>query len=770
MYKRTNLTPQLRHIVLILIGFFISPSVFSQQKVGLVLSGGGATGLAHIGVLKALEEKNIPIDYITGTSAGALIGAMYASGYSPLEIEKYFLSENFLLMANGKIRADQRFYLREDEKDADLINFTFTLKNLLKKSLPTNFITSSYLDYEMMRILGTVSASRANNFDSLFIPFRCVAADITNKKSITFNKGNLNEVVRASMTFPFYMSPLKIDNNLLFDGGLYNNFPADVMYQDFNPDFIIGSNVSYNASPPSEDDLISQVINMLVSHTNFEIPCEYGIIIKPKTEVTTFDFESVQQAINDGYNSTLTYLDSIQNHIEIYRSQSELDQKRENFKKQISEFRIKGVISSNTENKKNSFVERSIFNNKKSIPIDQIKLENRYFRLYSSSLIDFMFPTLERNSDNTYKLKVDVRKSKPFKIEGGGHYSSRPVNTGYFSISYRKMGFVGSNLKLNSYFGKFYGSIKSELNLDIPSVYPITISPYFVMNRWDYFRSFSTFFEEVKPSFLVQNEMYYGAKLSHSILNTTKSTFDFRFFDLEDDYYQTNSFTNKDTTDKTFFNGLNFNWHIEKNTLNRKQFANEGHFFSLKIKYINGQERSISGSTSGNKYDNKKFHHWLSFNSEIQHFIIKTSAFHFGIHGKGVLNTQSLFQNYTASLLAMSSFSPIADIETFFLPEYRSPQHIGIGTNLIFTLKNKLDLRFDGYFYQPFVTLIKKDDNSFGYSSLFKGETYIASTSLIYHTFFGPIRATANYFPKQKTPIYFQLSYGYVLFNERAIR
>ena len=151
-------------------------------------------------------------------------------------------------------------------------------------------------------------------------------------------------------------------------------------------------------------------------------------------------------------------------------------------------------------------------------------------------------------------------------------------------------------------------------------------------------------------------------------------------------------------------------------------------------------------------------------------FLISKPAFHFGVHAKGVLNSQSLFYNYTASLLAMSSFSPLPDIETFFLPEYRSPQHIGGGLNMIFTIKRKIDLRFDAYYYQPFIYLVKNDNGTFGYSNLFKGETYIASASAIYHTFFGPIRATLNYFPLQSSPLSFQVSYGYVIFNERAIR
>ena len=294
--KLNNLKPLVLTIFLFLSGMVTCYG----QGVGLVLSGGGAAGFAHIGVLKALEEHNIPINYISGTSAGALVGAMYACGYSPAEIEAYVTSEKFQLMTQGGLERSQEFLLREDDPNASMMGFSFGLDSIFNKSLPTNFIRPELLDFEMMRLLGTVSASKEDNFDSLFVPFRCVASNIVAKRGEVFRKGHLNQAVRASMTFPFYINPIRINGVLYFDGGLYNNFPADVIYQEFNPDFIIGSNVSYNASPPSEDNLISQLTNMLVTPTNFNIPCESGILIEPKTDVQTFDFSEVKQAIESG--------------------------------------------------------------------------------------------------------------------------------------------------------------------------------------------------------------------------------------------------------------------------------------------------------------------------------------------------------------------------------------------------------------------------------------------------------------------------------------
>ena len=742
----------------------------AQQRIGLVLSGGGATGLAHIGVLKALEERGIPIDYITGTSAGALVGSMYAAGYSPEEIEAYVLSDDFQLMTKGRLKTSQRFLYKENDLDASLINFSFSKDSILKKSLPTNFITSSFLDFEMLRLLGATGAVCGGDFDSLFIPFRCVASDISNKKSIVFSEGNLNQAVRASMTYPFYINPIRVNGTLLFDGGLYNNFPADIMYHDFNPDFIIGSNVSNNAKPPQESDLISQVTNMLVSYSDFSLPCDAGILIQPKTTISTFEFENVQEAIREGYNSTILYLDSIQTHITRKVSKADLDEKRRKFREKLGDFQISS-ISTNTIGKKDlSYIRKSLIHGRKDEIIDYPTFEKRYFRLYATPQIDFIYPTVQQKKDSTFNLSLDVRKSKELRLDVGGHFSSRPVNTGYIGLTYRSIGKTASSLQASSYFGKFYGSAKLNYTFEIPSTYPISASAYFVMNRWDYFRSFATFFEDVQPSFLVQNEMYYGVKFNHPIGNNSKSSFDYRMFNLYDDYYQTENFTNKDTSDITEFDGSSLSWEFIQNSLNRKQFASSGHYFMFKARYVAGKETSMPGSTSVSNDTTMKNHSWISFKTEFQSYLISNRFFHLGLHGRGVFNSQSLFTNYTASLLAMSSFSPIPDAETFFLPEYRSPQHLGAGLNFIFSPTSKIDIRLDGYFYQPFVILVKNADGSPSYSKPFKGDTYMASASAILHTFLGPIRATLNYFPKQVTPLYFQVSYGYVLFNERAIR
>lgn len=736
-----------------------------------MLSGGGATGLAHIGVLKALEERNIPIDYITGTSAGALIGSLYAAGYSPSEIEAIVVNENFELMANGNLPSKDRFLLREEEAHAGMVSLSFSKDSILKRSLPTNFTSSAFLDFEMMRLLGSVSAVHHKNFDSLFVPFRCVASDIEKKNPVIFNSGDLNAAVRASMTYPFYFYPIRVNDILLFDGGLYNNFPADVMYADFNPDFIIGSNVSFNADPPTEDDLIGQVTNMLVSHTKFELPCEQGIIIEPQTNVSSFAFDekSAREAIQSGYDATIAYIDSIRIYVSDTSNSDSIRTKRMAFRSKAVDLKV-SEVQSEFENRRIGFAQRSLIRPKKNEILDQGQLEKRYYRLYAAPQVEFLYPTISLNSDTTYKMNLNVRKARDFKLDIGGHISSRPVNTGYAGLTFQSIGKISTKTKVESYFGKFYGSAKAESMVDLPAVFPVSISGYFVLNRWDYFRSFATFFEESKPSFLVQNEIYLGGKVSVPITNTFKATAGIRMFQLDDSYYQIEDFTSADTADITNFDGFSAYFKLTHNTLNRKQFASSGNYFNFEFRYVNGKERSISGSTSTVPFDIEQYHEWINMRLDYQSFIVDEPFFHLGLHGQMVSNSQTLFSNYTASLLSMTEFSLVPDAKTYFLPEYRSPLFVSAGVNTIFTIKKIIDIRLDAYFFQPFTQLIENSDGSLDLVSNLENSTLMASASAIFHSFIGPIRFTTNYFPQQETPFSFQFSMGYVLFNERAIR
>jgi NTE family protein len=742
-----------------------------RQRVGVVLSGGGASGVAHVGVLKALELNQIPIDYIVGTSAGALVAAMYASGYSPNEIEAYVLSESFQLMVKGQTESNQQFLFYQDASNASMFNFTISQDSVLQKSLPLAFIDPTFLDFEMLKIFGRTSVSVRDDFNQLFIPFRCVASAVETKKSVSFSQGKLNQVVRASMTFPLYLNPIRINGVLYFDGGLYNNFPIDVLYADFQPDFIIGSNVSKNLPPVSERDFFGLLTSMMTTPTNYNMPCMEGIVIEPNTKVGTFDFADVKQAIQDGYETTLFQIDSIKKYVSACIDTLELAQKRQQFRQQLVPLKINLVRASSERKQDIPFIRNSILPKYSKMELDSSTLEKRYFRTLASPYFGFVSPVFETGKDTQLLLRLKVNKANAFRVDFGGITSSRSVNTGYLRLAYRRAGFVGQRLELESYFGKFYGSGKVNYELVIPSRIPISMSTYLVLNRWDYFKSFATFFEDVKPSFLVQEERYTGVQLKAPLGNHSLIAANARMFWLDDHYYQTPNFTKEDTADYTSFIGESLRLSYTRNTLNRKQFASSGSFFEVKASYVQGKELTFPGSTSILDDTTSKNHRWLSIQLELLSFPFqKKQLFNWGLHIKSLLNSQSLFANYTASMLALPGLNVLPDLDTYFITAYRSTQYACLGTQLIFSPFKKVDFRLDAYAFLPIIQLVLNEDGTFTYSKPLDGRSLLAAGHVIYHSPVGPVRATLNYLPKYAEPFQFQLSFGYLLFNERAIR
>ena len=260
-------------------------SVLNAQKVGLVLSGGGAKGITHIGVIKALEENNIPIDYVAGTSMGAIVGGMYAMGFTIDEMIQTIKSNDFKHWTTGEIDSNYKYYYRNADPKPNFVEISFNIHNIdsinLKSAiLPTNIVSPRQMNYAFVPLTSQANAAAGGNFDKLFVPFRCVASDIYNKEAVVFRSGVLGDAIHASLSYPFMFKPVVIDGRLLFDGGIFNNFPVDVMRTDFKPDFMIGSVVANNPRKPDERDILMQIQNMIMSRTDYTIPKKEGVLLK----------------------------------------------------------------------------------------------------------------------------------------------------------------------------------------------------------------------------------------------------------------------------------------------------------------------------------------------------------------------------------------------------------------------------------------------------------------------------------------------------------
>jgi NTE family protein len=232
---------------LLIILLFVSSFVFSQTqdsekktndvKVGLVLSGGGAKGLAHIGVLKVIEEAGVRIDYIGGTSMGAIVGALYASGYSAHQLDSIFKAIDFSMLIQDEIpRRAKTFYERDDsEKYALTLPF-----DKFEVSFPKGISKGQNL-YNLLSKL-TSHVGEIDDFNELPIPFFCIATNIESGKEVTLNSGYLAKAITASGAIPTLFSPVQINDSIYVDGGVSNNYPVDKV-RKLGADYIIGVDV-----------------------------------------------------------------------------------------------------------------------------------------------------------------------------------------------------------------------------------------------------------------------------------------------------------------------------------------------------------------------------------------------------------------------------------------------------------------------------------------------------------------------------------------------
>lgn len=754
--------------------FFLTESF--SQKVGIVLSGGGVSGITHVGVLKALEENNIPIDYIAGTSAGALVAGLYASGFSPEEMEALFTSEKYIKMVQGKLEKEFIYYFKKNDPDASWVSFKLAKNKSIIDALPTNLVSPVELDYEMMVQLSGASAVSNYNFDSLFIPFRCIASDVAAKEQVVFKNGHLNQAIRASMSYPFYLRPIKVNGKLLFDGGMYNNFPSDIMYEDFFPDIIIGSNVAQNMPPPNEDDLISQLKSMLVSKTNYSVLCENGIIIEPNDEgIGLFDFSRTSEAIQRGYIAANERMEEIKQIISRRNERANVVLRRDSFKRKQPTVLIKDIFITGLNKGQQEYVKKSLRSHNRLISTNDLK--KKYFQVFSDEKIKYIYPTAVYNKQNNlYDLNLDIKPERNIAIEVGGNFSSRPINTGYFGAKYNYFGRIGFTAMGNSYFGKLYSSAQAKLRIDFPISIPFFIEPEYTLNQWDYFKSRATFFEDVQASYLVQNGNFGGLMLGLPIGYNGKSSLGFNFGELTDNYYQTKSFSKSDTTDKTVFRFTSPYINYEINTLNYKQYANSGARFLFSYRFVTGQETTLPGSTSNDISKYYFGHDWHQFKLQYNNYYKQKGKIRLGLYIEAVYSTQEFFNNYTASILRSPSFQPTPESKTLFLESFRAHKYVAGGQKVIFSVMENLDIRIEGYVFQPYQRLIKTEKNTVELGKPFDKRYTILMGAVVYNTPIGPISLSTNYYHNlpevaltNKTPLTFMFHFGYIIFNKKAL-
>lgn len=384
-----------------------------HPRVGLVLSGGGARGIAHIGVLRYLEEQRIPLCCIGGTSMGAIVGALYASGYSPEEMEKLVEKVPWDEAFTDRLPYRDMSFRRKEDHLSHRVDLHVGMKDgKLKAS--KGLVSGQNLGLLLREFF--IHTAGIEDFDKLRVPFRAVAADIETGKAVVLSRGDLVTAVMASMTIPGVFSPVEIDGKMLVDGGIANNLPVDVV-RDMGAEVVIVVDI---ATPlRSRDDLRSmasvtaQVVTILVQRnvlTQLSTLKPGDVLIRPDLgPLGTTDFTRVKDALKAGYAAAVQAADELRGLSigeEAFRTFMAGQRRGLPEAPRIDYVRIEGGLAALSPE-----VLRSQVETKEGQPLDLLTLRSDINRLYGFDTFERVDYTLELKGDKKGLLIRPVEKS-----------------------------------------------------------------------------------------------------------------------------------------------------------------------------------------------------------------------------------------------------------------------------------------------------------------------------------------------------------------------
>ena len=293
--------------------FFSTEEILAQENperpaLGLVLSGGGSHGIAHLGVIKVMEEAGLRPDYITGVSMGSIIGGLYSLGYNSDSLHKLLNKINFDDVLTNKIPENKIIYLEKEHFYNSIFSVPLSFRKVL---LPTGVINGQQIENSLS--FYSWQAADINDFSKLPIPFMCLGTDLLTGKKVELKSGYLPDAIRASIAVPTIFTPIKIDSALLIDGGAASNFPVYEV-RNMGAEIVIGSFVGFHVY--QEDDLqsMSAIVRQLIAMSSYDDFKEQkklvDFFIEPKLkDLSASVFSNVDTIYQRGYKAALPFKD-----------------------------------------------------------------------------------------------------------------------------------------------------------------------------------------------------------------------------------------------------------------------------------------------------------------------------------------------------------------------------------------------------------------------------------------------------------------------------
>ncbi|WP_281644844.1 patatin-like phospholipase family protein [Bacteroides zoogleoformans] len=759
---------------LLFFSFLLCILMAQAQKVGLVLSGGGAKGMTHIGIIRALEENNIPIDYITGTSMGAIIGSLYAMGYSPDDMESLLRSPDFKRWYSGKVESKYEYYFKKNRLSPEFFNIRFSFRDSLKvkpQILPTSMVNPVQMNLVFVELFARATATCKGNFNKLFVPFRCIASDVYNKKPLVLSKGDLGDAVRASMSFPFVFKPIEIDGVLAYDGGIYNNFPTDVMREDFHPDVIIGSVVAGNPGKPEENDLMSQLENMIMQKTDYTIPDSLGIVMTFKyDDVNLLDFDRLQELHDIGYNRALNMMDSIRSRINRRVNMDNVRLRRLVFRSNLPQFRFRKIFIEGANERQQSYIKKE-FHDEDYEVFTYEDMKRGYFRLLADNMISEIVPHAVYNPEtDLYELHLKVKMEDNLTARLGGSVSTTSSNQIYFGVGYQSLNYYPKEITFDGQLGKIYNNAQLMAKIDLPTRIPISFRFITSVSTFDYYKKDKLFSKNDKPSFNSKEERFAKLMVAVPFLANKRTEFSFGYGKLVDNYFQSSLIDfDKDRSDRNTYKLWGGSIGFCGSTLNARQYPTKGYWEKLVAQIFTGRETFLPGNKQEKKSSIKERQSWLQISYVKEAYHTMTPKLTLGWMAEALYSSKNFSENYAATMMQAGEFAPTPHSQLMYNEAFRANQYVAAGIKPVYIINNKFHLRTEFYGFAPIFPIRKNALNKAYYGKTFSRFEYMGEISLICHLPFGAISAYLNHYSSPRREWNVGMTIGWQLFNYRFV-
>ncbi|MBN2756215.1 MAG: patatin-like phospholipase family protein [Bacteroidales bacterium] len=705
-------------ISIISIFLFISfDELYSQSdsikrpKIGLVLSGGGAKGLAHIGSLKIIEKYNIPIDYITGTSMGSIIGALYSMGYSAAEIENIARAMNWSEIFEGTISKKSISIEEKNEEGKYILEIPF---EKWKPVIPRGMISGQLLEMELARLTWAFHGKK--KFNELPIPFKCIATNIETGEAVVLDNGYLPDAIRASMSIPTVFSPVIIDNQLLVDGGMIRNLPASDA-KKMGADIIIAINVGSPLYKKSELNSMLKIMDQAASFRNAILSEEEkklcDILISPNIEgYSAGSFDMLDSLIINGEKAAL------ENSNKLKELENKLSKYPDNKKNINTPPKLYSIFINRTKVEGLKKVSRNLVASKLQIKdsswLSINKIEESIKRLYGSKHFEKVnYRIIQNENENILFIRVEEKPFSIFKL--GVNYNNYFNASLLLNATFRNIIGEGSRLIIETKLGS-----SPEANIKYSTFTKFKPSIGFNFD-FGYYNLVETRYMYADSINLDINKNYFYSKiaLSSSVTNSLSislgSEINYKTYNIQqfdNDFY---------SSDKSY---IQFFGKIYADTYDNFIFPNSGMLFKVNANLIYNE---LTGSEPA--YNNR---YWKADITYLQNFpLSKKFNLCTQISGATIKGKNIFIADYYYIGGQINFKDYIFPLKGFRFMEYSSPNFLIGG----------LGLRFEAWKDKYFSIYFNSAQSQEKFNNLFKQEGIITGAALSFgiKTILGPI-------------------------------